>query len=102
MAAEPLQRVRDPRIESSRHNDDEEENGINNTAHGSDSEEEELVMQRVGVVHIYIVGEEGMEYYRSFQRVKGKILSIVWSLDAKKIFVGGSDGCIRCWDLTTP
>ena len=22
-------------------------------------------------------------------------------MDAKKIFAGGSDGCIRCWDITT-
>lgn len=113
MAVEPLQRVRDPRIESSRHNDDggddDDENGINSTASGSDSEEEELVVQRVaigcddGAVRIYVVrdSEEGMEYYRSFPRVKGKILSVVWSLDAKKIFAGGSDGCIRCWDLST-
>ena len=67
MAVEPLKRARDPWIESSRHNDDGDENGINNTAHGSDSEEEELVVQRVaigcddGVVRIYVVCEEGME-----------------------------------------
>ena len=108
MVAEPLQRERDPRIESSRHNDDGgDENGIRNTPRGSDSEEEELVVQRVaigcddGVVCIYVVHEEGMEYYRLFPRVKGKILSVVWSLDAKKIFAGGSDGCIRCCDLIT-
>ena len=45
-----------------------------------------------GVVRIYVVREEGVEYYRLFPRVKGKILSVVWSLDAKKIFAGGSDG----------
>ena len=28
-------------------------------------------------------------------------MSVVWSLDAKKIFVGGSDDCIRCWDIDT-
>ena len=31
-----------------------------------------------GVVHIYVVHEEGMEYYRSFPRVKGKNLGVVW------------------------
>ena len=78
MAAEPLQRERDPQIESSQHNDGGDEDGINNTAHGSDSEEEELVVQRVaigcddGVVRIYVVHEEGMEYYRPFRRVKRK------------------------------
>ena len=79
MATKPLKRARDPRIESNRHNDDGgDENGINNTARGSDSEEEELVVQRVaigcndGVVHIYVVREEGMEYYRPFRRVKRK------------------------------
>lgn len=114
MAAEPLQCARDSRVESSRDNDDgeddeddDDENGISSTASGSDSEEEELVVQRVavgcddGAVRIYVVREEGMEYYRSFTRVEGKILSVVWSLDAKKIFAGGSDGCIRCWDITT-
>ena len=86
MVAEPLQRARDPRIESSRHNDDgaDDENGINNTDSGSDSEEEELVVQRVAIgcddgdVFIYVVREEGMEYYRSFPTVKGKIVGVVW------------------------
>ena len=55
-----------------------------------------------GVVCNYVVHEEGMEYYKLFPRVKGKNLSVVWSLDAKKFFVGDSDGCIRCWDLTKP
>ena len=93
MATKPLKRARDPRIESSRHNDDGgDENGINNTARGSDSEEEKHVVKPVaisfddGVVRIYVVHEEGMENYRLFPRVKGKILSVVWSLDAKKIF----------------
>ena len=36
-----------------------------------------------------------------FQELKGIFFSVVWSLDAKKIFAGGSDGCIRCWDLNT-
>ena len=40
MAAEPLQRERDPWIESSWHNDGGDEDGINNTACGSDIEEE--------------------------------------------------------------
>ena len=108
MEVEPLQRERDPRIESSWHNDGGDEDGINNTARGSDSEEEELVVQRVeigcddGVVRIYVVREEGVEYYRLFPRVKGKNLSIVWSLDAKKNFARDSDGCIRCWGLTKP
>ena len=38
MAAKPLQRERDPRIESSWHNDDGDENGINNTVRGYDTE----------------------------------------------------------------
>ena len=40
MGAEPLQRERDPRIESNWHNDGGDEDGINKTARGSDSEEE--------------------------------------------------------------
>ena len=92
MAAKPLQRARDIRIESNRHNDDgaDDENGINNTTSGSDREEEELVVQRVAIgcddgdVRIYvvreegIVHEEGMEYYKSFPRVKGNNLGIFW------------------------
>ena len=58
-------------------------------------------MQRVEIGCDDGVVEEGMEYYKLFPIVQGKTLSIVWSLDAKKIFVGGSNGCIRCWDLTT-
>ena len=105
---EPLQRERDPRIESNWHNDGGDEDGINNTTHGSDSEEDELVVQQVaigcvdGVARIYVVHEEGMEYYRLFPRVKGKNLSVVWSLDAKNFFAIDSDGCIRCWVLTKP
>ena len=65
----PLQRERDPRIKSSWHNYGGDDDGINNTTHGSDSEEEELMVQRVaigcddGAIHIYVVCEEGMEYY---------------------------------------
>ena len=45
MVAEPLQRKRSPQIESSWHSDGGDEDGINNTTCGSDSEEEELVVQ---------------------------------------------------------
>ncbi|KAF8404860.1 hypothetical protein HHK36_009750 [Tetracentron sinense] len=52
-----------------------------------------------GCVRVYNVSDsEGLTYYRSLPRVSGRVLSVEWSLDAKLIFSGSSDGFIRCWD----
>ncbi|KAL2645510.1 hypothetical protein R1flu_013097 [Riccia fluitans] len=68
-----------------------------------------LVEQRVavgcddGCVRIFTVGDShaGMVYRKAFPRVKGRVLSVAWSLDGARIYAGGSDGCIRCWDTTS-
>eukprot|EP00850_Spirogloea_muscicola_P009057 SM000050S16982 [mRNA] locus=s50:211200:215257:+ [translate_table: standard] len=44
-------------------------------------------------------GQLGLVYRRAFPRVKGRILSVAWNAMASQIFAGGSDGCIRCWDV---
>lgn len=52
-----------------------------------------------GCVRLFTLLEgENLVYQRSFPRVLGRILSVAWSVDATKVFSGGSDGCIRCWD----
>ncbi|ERN18592.1 U3 small nucleolar RNA-associated protein 4 homolog isoform X1 [Amborella trichopoda] len=43
--------------------------------------------------------DERLMVVRLLPRVKGRILSVAWSLDAKFIFAGGTDGSIRCWDV---
>ncbi|KAH9301389.1 hypothetical protein KI387_012972, partial [Taxus chinensis] len=108
MAAEPLLAQG---ACSNKHNNDDDENGLNCDSSESDSEKEEdgFAEQRValgcddGCVRIYVVRtpEEDMVYYKSFPRVTGRILTVAWSLDAKRIFAGGSDGFIRCWDTNT-
>eukprot|EP00850_Spirogloea_muscicola_P011716 SM000073S21492 [mRNA] locus=s73:500966:505004:- [translate_table: standard] len=44
-------------------------------------------------------GQLGLTYRRAFPRVKGRILAVAWNATASQIFAGGSDGCIRCWDV---
>ncbi|KAJ6851691.1 U3 small nucleolar RNA-associated protein 4-like protein [Iris pallida] len=52
-----------------------------------------------GCMRIYNVSDtDGITYSRSFPRVSGRMLSIVWSPNAKQIFSGSSDGFVRCWD----
>ncbi|KAI3873622.1 hypothetical protein MKW92_037814 [Papaver armeniacum] len=55
-----------------------------------------------GCVRIYIVSDsDELTYNRTLPRVSGRVLSVAWSLDAKSIFSGSSDGFIRCWDAHT-
>ncbi|KAJ0967085.1 hypothetical protein J5N97_024002 [Dioscorea zingiberensis] len=52
-----------------------------------------------GCIRLYNASDtDGLTYSRSFMRVHGRVLSIAWSVDAKHIFSGTSDGLIRCWD----
>ncbi|KAK9065678.1 hypothetical protein SSX86_015079 [Deinandra increscens subsp. villosa] len=52
-----------------------------------------------GCVRIYNISEsDQLNYYKSLPRVSGRVLSVTWSLDAKRIYSGSSDGFIRCWD----
>lgn len=52
-----------------------------------------------GWVRLYsIPGSDKLTYHKSLPRVSGRVLSVTWSLDAKRIYSGSSDGYIRCWD----
>ncbi|XP_068642656.1 WD repeat-containing protein PCN-like [Aristolochia californica] len=52
-----------------------------------------------GCVRLYAVTDsDELVYRRSFPRASGKVLSVAWSVNAKLIFSGSSDGFIRCWD----
>ncbi|KAD6119610.1 hypothetical protein R6Q59_025594 [Mikania micrantha] len=52
-----------------------------------------------GCVRIYNISEsDQLSYYKSLPRVSGRVLSVTWSPDAKRIYSGSSDGFIRCWD----
>ncbi|KAG0557990.1 hypothetical protein KC19_11G171000 [Ceratodon purpureus] len=93
------------RIQGSEDSDSEDEG----SSSGNDSDDEpERRAQRValacedGVVRIFEVGtaQYGLVYQKSFPRVKGRILSVAWSWDGGRLVAGGSDGCIRCWDIT--
>ncbi|XP_020571588.1 U3 small nucleolar RNA-associated protein 4 homolog [Phalaenopsis equestris] len=54
-----------------------------------------------GCVRLYTVEEGNITYKRTFPRVSGRTLSVAWSLDAKFLFSGSSDGVIRCWDTSS-
>lgn len=54
-----------------------------------------------GCVRLYCVEQDVLTYTRSFPRVSGRTLSVAWSLDAKLLFSGSSDGFIRCWNASS-
>ncbi|XP_076959974.1 WD repeat-containing protein PCN-like [Bidens hawaiensis] len=55
-----------------------------------------------GCVRLYNISEsDNLNYYKSLPRVSGRVLSVTWSSDAKRIYSGSSDGFIRCWDAKT-
>lgn len=52
-----------------------------------------------GAVRIYSINDSfELIYYKSLPRVSGRILSVTWSHDACRLYSGGGDGLIRCWD----
>ncbi|KAJ1396928.1 WD40/YVTN repeat-like-containing domain superfamily [Sesbania bispinosa] len=52
-----------------------------------------------GCLRIYDISDaDEFIYVKSLPRVKGRVLSVTWSIDAKFIYSGSSDGIIRCWD----
>lgn len=52
-----------------------------------------------GCVKIYTISDANeFIYLKSLNRVKGRVLSVTWSTDAKFICSGSSDGIIRIWD----
>ncbi|KAJ0853870.1 putative transcription factor WD40-like family [Helianthus annuus] len=47
-----------------------------------------------GCVRIYNTSSsDGFTYHKSLPRVGGRVLSVTWSTDAKRIYSGSSDGC---------
>ncbi|GBG66273.1 hypothetical protein CBR_g57871 [Chara braunii] len=55
-----------------------------------------------GRVRLYTVedGTDGMTFERSLPPVTGRVLSVAWAT-SDKLFAGGADGCIRCWNVIT-
>ncbi|KAL8225435.1 hypothetical protein R6Q57_017992 [Mikania cordata] len=52
-----------------------------------------------GCVRIFsFSNSDGFTYHKTLPRVGGRVLSVTWSPDAKRIYSGSSDGFIRCWD----
>lgn len=85
------------RIREGEENDSEDEG----SSSSSDSDDEpERRAQRValacedGVVRIFEVStaKYGLVYQKSFPRVKGRILSVAWTWDGRRLVAGGSDG----------
>ncbi|KAJ0696515.1 putative transcription factor WD40-like family [Helianthus annuus] len=55
-----------------------------------------------GCVRLYNISEsDQLNYFKSLPRVNGRVLSVTWSPDAKRIYSGSSDGLVRCWDAKT-
>ncbi|KAG9445289.1 hypothetical protein H6P81_016629 [Aristolochia fimbriata] len=80
--------------------DDEEDESADVSAASSHKESSYVALGcDDGCIRLYEVSDsDELVYGRSFPRASGKVLSVAWSLDAKLIFSGSSDGFIRCWD----
>ncbi|KAJ8638270.1 hypothetical protein MRB53_012537 [Persea americana] len=78
--------------------DDDDDVELHAVSHRSDSQRIAVGCDD-GCVRIYVSSEsDGFAYKRSLPRVSGRVLCVAWSLDARQIFSGSSDGFIRCWD----
>ncbi|KAM7279237.1 hypothetical protein ACFE04_006371 [Oxalis oulophora] len=54
-----------------------------------------------GCVRLYRISDiDEFVHDKMLPRVSGRILSVAWSLDARRVFSGTSDGFIRCWDAS--
>eukprot|EP00897_Mesotaenium_endlicherianum_P000557 jgi/Mesen1/10501/ME000083S10004 len=90
------------RSDDSSGSDDESEVG----RPGGEGQDMLLTEQRVavacddGCLRLFAAEEnvDGLVYKRSFPRVAGRVLTVAWNSRATKLFTGGTDGCIRCWD----
>lgn len=52
-----------------------------------------------GRVMIYDISDtDKFIHVKSLPSVKGRVLSVTWSTDARYIYSGSSDGLIRCWN----
>ncbi|RUS34689.1 WD40-repeat-containing domain protein [Jimgerdemannia flammicorona] len=53
-----------------------------------------------GCVRLFDIADGELSFIRSFDKQKGRILSVAWSPDDKYIVTGSSDSSIRKWDVT--
>eukprot|EP00271_Cylindrocystis_brebissonii_P004887 TRINITY_DN16808_c0_g1_i1.p1 TRINITY_DN16808_c0_g1~~TRINITY_DN16808_c0_g1_i1.p1 ORF type:complete len:1190 (+),score=220.21 TRINITY_DN16808_c0_g1_i1:223-3792(+) len=83
--------------------EEEEEDEEDEVGEAEEEDERIAVACDDGKMRLFGVGGDGssLEYQQASGRVPGRVLSVVWSCDARRIFAGGSDGCIRCWDVAT-
>lgn len=86
--------------ESSKSDSDDDPNELNSATIGSKCQHLALACDD-GCVRLYSAEEGNLTYKRSFPRVSGRTLSVAWSLDAKLLFSGSSDGLIRCWNTSS-
>ncbi|KAI9476039.1 MAG: WD40-repeat-containing domain protein [Benjaminiella poitrasii] len=54
-----------------------------------------------GRVRLFDIADGNLEYIRSFEPQKGRVLSVAWAPDDEYIVSGGSDSAIRTWNPHT-
>ncbi|KAK8968322.1 hypothetical protein KSP40_PGU005252 [Platanthera guangdongensis] len=86
--------------ESSKSDSDDDSTELNSATIGSKRQHLALACDD-GCVRLYSAEDGNLTYKRSFPRVSGRTLSVAWSLDAKFLFSGSSDGLIRCWNTSS-
>ncbi|KAI8088913.1 quinon protein alcohol dehydrogenase-like superfamily [Halteromyces radiatus] len=52
-----------------------------------------------GCIRLFDISDDQLEYIRSFESQKGRILSISWGPDDSYIVTGGSDSSVRKWNV---
>ncbi|CAH1779967.1 unnamed protein product [Owenia fusiformis] len=53
-----------------------------------------------GCIVLYELTEEGLEYFKAFDKQEGRVLSLAWAKEDKLIVTGGIDN-IRIWNTTS-
>ncbi|GJP41746.1 hypothetical protein CLOM_g1394 [Closterium sp. NIES-68] len=84
--------------------EEEEDEGEGGEGGESAQEGEEYVAVGCddGALRLFVPSDRGagMEYRKSFPRGQAKILCVAWaSSGARRVFTGGSDSMVRCWDV---
>ncbi|KAI7865767.1 WD40-repeat-containing domain protein [Spinellus fusiger] len=54
-----------------------------------------------GCIRLFDIADDRLEYIRSFEAQKGRILSVAWSPEDTFIVSGGSDSSLRTWNVAT-
>ncbi|KAI8987964.1 WD40-repeat-containing domain protein [Mycotypha africana] len=54
-----------------------------------------------GCIRMFDIADDNLEYIRTFEPQKGRVLSIAWAPKDEFIVSGGSDSAIRTWDPKT-